>query len=85
VFLDLYYNYDLHQFVSTPTRLDSLLDLVFCNDHNCVFNPRSVDPFSTSDHNQVRFDIPLATAQKCVGLPALSALITILSMLIGSE
>lgn len=29
VFSDMYYNYGLHQFVPTPARLNSLLDLVF--------------------------------------------------------
>ena len=60
VFLEMYYNHGLRQFVPTPTRLDSFLDLVFSNDHNCIFNPRTADPFSTSDHNQVHFEIPLA-------------------------
>lgn len=63
-FLNLYFNYGLHQFVHKPTRLNSVLDFVFCNDYNCVFNSRSVDPFGTSENNRVRFDIPLTTAQR---------------------
>jgi hypothetical protein len=64
VFLELYYNRGLRQFVSAPTRLDNTLDLVFCNDHNCLLNPRTAAPFSTSDHYQVHLDIPLATSQR---------------------
>ena len=43
-FLNFYYNYVLTQFVTQPTRFSSvtsngsLLDLVFCNDRNFVFN-----------------------------------------------
>jgi hypothetical protein len=70
VFLELYYNRGLRQFVSAPMRLDSTLDLVFCNDHKCILNPRTAAPFSTSDHDQLRLDKPLATSQReriCVG------------------
>ena len=36
VFLNLFYNNGLKQFVNSPTRLDNLLDLVLCNDANCI-------------------------------------------------
>jgi hypothetical protein len=64
VFLELYYNRGLQQFVSMPTRLDNILDLVFCNDYNCIFNPRTAEPFSTSDYNRVCLELPLVTSQR---------------------
>lgn len=64
VFLDLYYNHGLKQFVTEPTRLDNILDLVLSNDNNCVFNVRSVEPFGTSDHSQICFDV-LYSSQQC--------------------
>jgi hypothetical protein len=51
VFLELYYTRGLHHFVSMPMRLDNELDLVFYNDYNCVFKPRTTEPFSISNHN----------------------------------
>ena len=47
----------MEQFVLSPTRNDNILDLVFSNDHNCILNVRISEPFSTSDHNSVLFDI----------------------------
>lgn len=47
-----------------PTRLDAILDLAFCNDYNCIFNPKTAEPFGTSDINQVRLEMPLATLQR---------------------
>jgi hypothetical protein len=60
----MYYKHGLRQVVSTQTRLDSFLDSVFSNDHNCIFNPRTADPFSTCDRNRVYFQNPLATLQR---------------------
>ena len=56
IFLNLYYKYVLSQFVTQPTRFStaarngSLLDLVFCNDRNFVYNTYVNAPFGTSDH-----------------------------------
>ena len=57
IFLEFFYTHGLRQLVTEPTRGENILDLVFCNDTNCVLNTRSIEPFSTSDHNQVLFDI----------------------------
>lgn len=57
VFLNLFYNNGLEQLVSSPTRLDNVLDLVLCNDANCIVDTRVTSPFSTSDHNTVEFKI----------------------------
>jgi hypothetical protein len=59
----LYYKHVLSQFVTQPTRHStstrngSILDLIFCNDRNFVFNTTVDAPFGTSDHGVVSFDI----------------------------
>ena len=57
LFLSLFYSHNLEQFVLSPTRNDNIFDLVFSNDHNCILNVNISEPFSTSDHNSVLFDI----------------------------
>jgi hypothetical protein len=63
IFVNLFVKLALHQFVSDYTRLNSnthrgsILDLILCNDVNFVSNTRVADPFSTSDHSMVKFDI----------------------------
>lgn len=63
IFLNLYYKYVLSQFVTqstryaTSTRNGSILDLVFCNDRNFVFNTTVDAPFCTSDHGIVSFNV----------------------------
>ncbi len=57
VFLEFYYNHGLHQYVNLPIRFENILDLVLCNDVNCVYNVKPVEPFGTSDHNQVQFGV----------------------------
>jgi hypothetical protein len=64
IFLDFYYNHGLCQCVTTPTRYNNVLDLIFTNDINCVLNVGSIEPFSTSDHNQVCFDVPCNVTQR---------------------
>jgi hypothetical protein len=61
IFLELVYKHGLQQYVTRPTRGTHTLDLVFCNDNNCVINTRSLEPFSTSDHCQVSFQVPYKT------------------------
>jgi hypothetical protein len=58
LFLEFFYNHGLQQFVSSPTRYMHTLDLVLCNDSNCVINTKILEPFSTSDHCQVSFQVP---------------------------
>ena len=56
IFLNLYYKLVLTQFITQPTRYSgttrngSILDLLFCNDTNFVFNTSVEEPFSSSDH-----------------------------------
>ena len=70
VFLDFVSTYLPHQFVHDFTRFDSLvlhgslLDLIFSNDPNFVFNTSVIDNFSTSDHCIVNFDIAVKSVQR---------------------
>ena len=57
VFLEFFYTHGLQQLVDSPTRFNHTLDLVCCNNYNCVFNTRVREPFSTSDHCQVCFQV----------------------------
>jgi hypothetical protein len=57
IFLELCHNHGLYQFVDFPTRLDNILDLVLSNDSSCVLNTKPAEPFSTSDHIKVCFDV----------------------------
>ena len=45
------------QLVNEPTRGDSLLDLIFCNDEFVITNLTVDQPFGSSDHNMVKFSI----------------------------
>ena len=63
IFLNLYYNHVLTQFITQPTRYSgttrngSILGLVFCNDTNFVFNTSVEAPFSSSDHGIVALNL----------------------------
>jgi len=57
LFLTLFYSLALCQFVSSPTRNNNILDVVFSNDFNSVFNVYTHEPFSTSDHLSVKFEL----------------------------
>lgn len=64
LFLNLYYKYAFKQFVEEATRIShqntrngSILDVIFSNDSNFVYNVDVVEPFSTSDHCIVNFDV----------------------------
>ena len=62
-FLNLYYKHVLTQFITQPTRYSgttrngSILDLVFCNEKNCVLNTIVEAPFGSSDHGIVAFNL----------------------------
>jgi hypothetical protein len=58
IFLEFYYTHGLRQLVCEPTRGERILDLVLSNDIHSVLNYRILEPFSTSDHSQVSFDLP---------------------------
>jgi hypothetical protein len=57
IFLEFYYTHGLRQLVCEPTRGERILDLVLSNDIHSVPNCRILEPFSTSDHSQVSFDL----------------------------
>jgi hypothetical protein len=50
----------LEQLVSEPTRGSNFLDLILCSDLNFVKNVRVGEPFVTSDHQVIRFDLMVA-------------------------
>ena len=45
----------MSQFVSEPTSLDNILDIVLSNDINAMHDVKTLDTFSTSDHCSVSF------------------------------
>jgi hypothetical protein len=80
VFLELYYTHGLRQCVTTPTRFDNVLDLILTNDDNCIYNIRPIEPFSTSDHNQILFMYYMVLLSELIRM-----LLETLSMLIGMK
>ena len=52
-------NQPLYQFVTKATRKDHIIDLVFGNVQNLVFDLQVRDPISNSDHNSIFFKCPL--------------------------
>lgn len=60
-FLEFHYARGLQQLVTVLTRLDHTLDVVFCNDYNCVLNIRPLEPSGTGDNCQVWFQIILTS------------------------
>lgn len=61
IFLTLHYKLGLQQFVQSPTRNNNILDLILSNDSNGILNVEIAEPFSTSDHNSIIFDILIDT------------------------
>jgi hypothetical protein len=57
LFLNMYYSLGLSQFVTESTHGNTILDLVFSNDNNCIGDVQVCNPFSTSDHNTIKFDV----------------------------
>ena len=65
-FLKFVNNVGLHQFVLVPTRIaahgnspGNILDLVFTNMYNLISDLQVLCPFSTSDHNMLKFNVNL--------------------------
>lgn len=56
-FIECLMNNYIFQKVNRPTRKDNYLDLVLCSEMDIVDNLRVQEPFVTSDHCTVRFDI----------------------------
>ena len=55
--IDLCIRNNLTQLVTESTRMNNILDLVLCNDHLLVVNLCILEPFCTSDHDSICFDI----------------------------
>jgi len=55
LFLNTVTNLGFHQFVTSPTRGDSILDLILSNDPLLISNVNVREPFSTSDHCSIDF------------------------------
>ena len=53
LFLAFFNDYGFHQFVTTATRHDNILDLVFSNDPQFISSIEVQCPISTSDHNVI--------------------------------
>jgi hypothetical protein len=60
-FLDLVQNCFLYQHVKTPTRGDNILDLVLSTELPMIEELQVQEPFSTSDHCLVSFDLVAKT------------------------
>mgnify|MGYP003454744837 FL=1 len=58
-FLDCINGEFLHQHVMNPTRNKNILDLVITSDENIIENISVGEPFHSSDHQIVRFEIIL--------------------------
>ncbi len=56
-FLNVFSEVGLHQKVDSPTRQDNILDLILSTDIGLVTNLRIMEPFSTSDHNKICFNL----------------------------
>ena len=59
IFYDCCLNNGLHQLIHVPTYLNSsnTLDLVLTNDTRSIFHLQVIEPFSSSDHASVIYDI----------------------------
>jgi hypothetical protein len=60
--LDLCQSNGLSQLVTEPTRERNILDLIFTNDPQIISTLQVNEPFSTSDHNLISFDICCCTS-----------------------
>lgn len=69
LFLEFCTHHGLHQFVTSPTRDDHILDLVLSNDHNIVSDLQVVDNFSHSDHCMVEFSLIVGQHEDCSNMP----------------
>ncbi len=58
IIFDFFTANSFNQFVSLPTRGGNTLDLVFCNDNNCITNVKVLsNPILASDHLPVSFSL----------------------------
>ena len=54
--------------VSEPTRENNILDLVLTNDLQLISSLTVIEPFSTSDHNAILFNICSSTTHSALPL-----------------
>jgi hypothetical protein len=59
-FVDLIQDCFLTQVVKKPTRGENILDLVLTSNESLVGNVNVAEPFGTSDHNVITFDVNLS-------------------------
>jgi len=58
VFLNLFSSLGLSQFVTERnTQNNNAQDIVFSTDYNCIRDLHVCNPFSTCDHNTIKFDV----------------------------
>jgi len=53
----------MHQLVNEPTRKNNFLDLIFSSDENIVDNISVREPFGTSDHRVIEFEIVVSKSK----------------------
>ncbi len=58
-FFELVNELGLHQLTHYPTLGNNILDLIFCSCKSFVFNVKNCEPFSTSDHDSLTFDMSI--------------------------
>ncbi|MDW3615035.1 MAG: reverse transcriptase family protein, partial [Nitrososphaeraceae archaeon] len=63
-FIKCIYDNFLEQKVDAPTRGDNFIDLVLSSDSNVVQNVEVGEPFSTSDHQVIRFELVVGKEKK---------------------
>ena len=63
-FVECLDNNFISQLVDRPSRGNNFLDLLLCSDENLIKNVSVDEPFATSDHQSIRFQITGATCSK---------------------
>ncbi|KAK6024464.1 hypothetical protein OSTOST_09723, partial [Ostertagia ostertagi] len=69
-FVDMFYSHNFVQYVKSPTRGSSYLDLIFCNDVALIGEVEVLPPIGSSDHASAEFTLnvspPTVTQRKWV-------------------
>ncbi|KAK6032113.1 endonuclease/exonuclease/phosphatase family protein [Ostertagia ostertagi] len=60
-FLDMFRSHNFVQFVKNPSRGDSYLDLVLCNDDHLIHRLEMQAPIGNSDHASIIFDLNVSS------------------------
>ena len=58
-FLDFCLSHGFNQYVSVPTRLKNILDLVLCNERMLISDINVAMPFGLSDHDSITFSVAI--------------------------